>query len=522
MFRFCSKLAVLFFILVSFVYAESNSANVSDILFARQSIAEGKYYVEVGKYLDALEFFETALESTVNKYIVADALLQKATLFAHYMDKPEEAAKIYEEIFRKFPDLPQGETALYKLALLYNDFGDEKKALEYFKLYLQYYPFGRFRYTASFFVERYTKKPLVSPKKEFELPPVNIKGAPDIRVRLFKGKSAKIKGNILVKDSSGKLILNTNGVVSISLSGKMVILNGRQFYSPVYIYPNSSYLYLLKKDGYRGYRGYFKIFVSKDKLYVINILNIEDYLKSVVTSESPSSWPLETLKAQAIAARTYALYQKLHREDWSYDVVDNEGDQAYNGIKNETKKGVRAVLETAGLVLTYRNRPILSFFTASTGWYIDDPKYIFGTGYPYMRAKPDPYSAKEKMGRWTKKITLNEIESYLRRKGVNIGTIYSISPYKTTPGGRVVKVKINHSGGTKVLRTYTTVRRAAKLYDILFSIQQVGNSIVFKGGGFGHGVGYSQWGGKALGEAGKRFDEILNFYYEGSVIKKMW
>ncbi|WP_223144593.1 SpoIID/LytB domain-containing protein [Deferribacter autotrophicus] len=521
------KFLISFLVFCSVAFADNSTTSgnreVSDILFARQSIAEGKYYVEVGKYLDALEYFETALEATSNKYIVADALLQKATLFAHYLDKPEEAANIYEEIFKRFPDLPQGETALYKLALLYNDFQDERKALQYFKLYLQYYPMGRFRFTASFFVERYTKKPLYTPRQRFSLPPVTIKNAPDIRVRLYKGKAAKLKGNMILKDTAGRILYQYNGVLNLSASGQSIMVNYRPINTQtLFIYSNGSYLSIYKKKSFRKYRGYFKAFVKKGKLYVVNILNIEDYLKSVVTSESPSGWPLETLKAQAVAARTYALYQKLHREDWSYDVVDSEGDQAYNGVRNETDKGIRAVAETTGLVLTYRDRPILSFFTASTGWYIDDPRYIFGSGYPYLRSKPDPYSAKEKMGRWTKKATLSQIEIYLKKKGVNLGTIYSIQPYKVTPAGRVIKVKIIHSGGSKVMRTYTTVRRAVGLYDILFKISQQGNNIVFTGGGFGHGIGYSQWGGKALGEMGKRFDEILKFYYEGAVLKKMW
>ncbi|MGA1845717.1 SpoIID/LytB domain-containing protein [Deferribacter abyssi] len=518
-------ISLLFF--CSVVYADNLAANsnseVLDILFARQSIAEGKYYIEVGKYLDALEYFETALESTNNKYIVADALLQKATLFAHYLDKPEEAAKIYEKLFKEYPDLPQGETALYKLALLYNDFQDEKKALDYFKLYLKYYPMGRFRFTASFFIERFTKKQLYTPKQKFLLPPITIKNAPNIRVRLYKGKSAKLKGNVILKDNVGRILYQYNGVINIAVKGQTLMVNLRPINTrTLFIYSNNNFLFLYKKNNFNKYRGYFKVFIKKGNLYVINILNIEDYLKSVVTSESPSSWPLETLKAQAVAARTYALYQKLHREDWSYDVVDNEGDQAYKGVKNETSKGIKSVVETTGLVLTYRDRPILSFFTASTGWYIDDPKYIFGSGYPYLRAKPDPYSAKEKMGKWVKKATLSQIEIYLKKKGVNIGTIYSIQPYKVTPAGRVIKVKIIHSRGSKVLRTYTTVRRAVGLYDILFKISQQGNNITFTGGGFGHGIGYSQWGGKALGDMGKRFDEILKFYYEGAVLKKMW
>ncbi|RME66475.1 MAG: SpoIID/LytB domain-containing protein, partial [Nitrospirae bacterium] len=347
-----------------------------------------------------------------------------------------------------------------------------------------------------------------------------ITSVPEIRVRVFKGSSVQLKGSLQVQAGSQTF---QSGYVQITLQGGRLYVSGYPVVSQeITIKPLQGYIYIQKSGKWRGYRGYMKAMVYKGNLIVVNYLNIEEYLYSVVTSESYAGWPLEALKAQATAARTYALYQSLHRKNWPFDVVDDEGDQAYKGIGAEDERGITAVSATTGMVLTWQSRPILAMYTASTGWYVDDPKYIFGTGYPYLQLKRDPYSEREKMGRWQKEISVYKLEQGLRARGLGVYGIYDLVPSEQSPSGRIIKIRILHQKGQRVVRTYTTIRKVAQLPDILMTIRRQGNKFVFYGGGYGHGVGYSQWGGKEMAEQGFSFEQILGFYYPGATLQKLW
>jgi stage II sporulation protein D len=259
----------------------------------------------------------------------------------------------------------------------------------------------------------------------------------------------------------------------------------------------------------------------KGKLLVVNHVDIEDYLLSVVPSESIPSWPLETLKAQAVTARTYAYYQILHRRNKPYDLVDDEGDQAYGGVDKEHPKATKAVKLTEGQVLVYRGRPILAMYMANSGGYTADPKAVFNLFKPYLVAHPDPASLKGKMARWKRVFSVEEVEKKFRKFGIKIDGLINIEPAQIGPSGRIIKVKLVTTRGNKVLRTRTTLRRVLKLPDILLYIKKIDNKFIFEGGGFGHGVGYSQWGAAIMGKTHSYLD-ILSFYYPGTKVEKLW
>ncbi len=545
-------LIVLVFMLLSpsglFALEEDRPQEVSDLYFARYCISQGKYLIEIGKYLEAVEFFDTAIETTNVKAVVADALLQKATVLATYLDKPNEALEVLKKLVLEYPETRQAESALYKMGLMYIDAGMPEEAVKFFRAYLQRYPQGRFWRTVLFFLNKYTPKlapplpekrppqrpptevkppsetppPWVVPAKTkpIKLAPVKVSSSPVVRVRVFKGKAVSLKGNLQVQ--AGKQSFTT-GYLQVTGSGQNVLAQGVPIpVKEIVIRPISGYVQVLKSGKWRSYRGYLKVRTYKGNLIVVNYVGMQEYLYSVVTSESYSGWPIEALKAQAVAARTYALYQSLHRKNWPFDLVDDEGDQAYKGVEAEAQKGITAVQATAGMVLTWQSRPILAMYTASTGWYVDDPKYIFGFGYPYLQLKRDPYSEREKMGRWRKEISVYALEAGLRKRGLGVYGIYDLVPAEQSPSGRIIKIRILHQRGQRVVRTYTTIRKVAKLPDILMSIRREGDRFVFYGGGYGHGVGYSQWGGKEMAEQGYPYQQILAFYYPGATLQKLW
>ncbi len=138
----------------------------------------------------------------------------------------------------------------------------------------------------------------------------------------------------------------------------------------------------------RWYRGYLIIQNKNKKLTVINEVNLEDYIKGVVPSEMPSGWELEALKAQAIAARSYALANLGKRASLGYDLKDTPEDQAYGGASAETAKTNRAVDDTNGLVLTYNYKVVSAFYSASAGGQTVTAKEAWGNDVPYIRSVP--------------------------------------------------------------------------------------------------------------------------------------
>ncbi len=513
---------------------------------ARYDINYASYLIEVGKYMEALENYETALELTSIPKTKIDALLAKATLLTSFLDAPEEALKVYRQIYTSYPRA--AEIARYREGLLLFELKRYKEAQHALADYLKNYPAGRFIFQTEALMEQVAKIPpppppppipttTVIPEPEVpspEIPTTSIPAPPPptpepppvvkptmktplVRVRLCKTtRNVEIKGASVCVEG-----LNCRAKFVVKGANGKLVINGVSTNKRAATFTSGNPLEVQCGEKKKKIRGYLVAKIKKGLLYLINYVDMEDYLKSVVPSESYASWPLDTLKAQAVAARTYAYYQLLHREDWSYDLVDDQGDQAYKGIERERKKTTRAVLETAGEILTYNDKPILAMYSANSGGYTADAKSIFSLSKPYLIAHADPESLNGKMARWTKKFSVKEVENALDKRGINVSGIQKIEAAERGPSGRIIKVRIISSSGSKVLRMRTTLRRALKLPEILLEIEKKNGIFIFDGRGWGHGVGYSQWGSAILGK-NTAYGKILAFYYPNAVLEKKW
>lgn len=148
----------------------------------------------------------------------------------------------------------------------------------------------------------------------------------------------------------------------------------------------------------KWYRGFLIIQNRNQKLTVINNVELEDYIKGVVPSEMPSSWEIEALKAQAIAARSYALANLGKRASLGYDLKDTPEDQAYGGASAETTKTNSAVQDTEGLVLTYNYKVVPAYYSASAGGQTITAKQAWGSDLPFIRSVPSYDSNVKKNG----------------------------------------------------------------------------------------------------------------------------
>ncbi len=272
-------------------------------------------------------------------------------------------------------------------------------------------------------------------------------------------------------------------------------------------------------------------------LTVINVLPLEEYLKGVVPSEMPPAWSFEALKAQAVAARTYALFQLLAARASSNKILglENSGAQlddtvayqAYLGVNDIAQASNRAVEATAGQVITYQDTLAMAFFHADSGGRTEDAANVWGAAVPYLLGKLEIYSSKMvPNSEWTESVLYEKIQSAVLGSGANRSRFslsgMAVSAGDIFPSGRVFGVSLNTYEEKNMKISGNRFAHALKLRSTWFNIfpARIGEAVI-RGRGFGHGVGMSQWGARLMAEHyRKSYEEILAFYYSGSKISK--
>lgn len=314
----------------------------------------------------------------------------------------------------------------------------------------------------------------------------------------------------IVKDSSGKTLGQLPGMSAFAAQAVPGGVALDRWQSGLFwIEPsNKGFVYI----GDRWFRGRTLVIPTGTGITAVNWIDLEEYLYSVIGGEMDSRWPDEALKAQAIAARTYALYEReRQRGNPVYDLGDSPDRwQIYKGVSSESTKTYNAVDTTAGKVLTYNNQIILSVFHACSGGHTENVEDVWISKEPYLRAVPD-FDQNIKECNWTKTFTPGELSARIGGVGnVKDMIIETVSPFRS-----VKTLKIIGDRGTKVLAR-EQVRTALKIKSTRFTVGKDANgSFVLQGLGFGHGVGMSQWGAYELAKRGANHLQILGYYYQG-------
>lgn len=241
----------------------------------------------------------------------------------------------------------------------------------------------------------------------------------------------------------------------------------------------------------------------------INIVDLEDYLLSVLPSEMPASWPLEALKAQAVAARSYAIANIGKHSKDGYDLRATVDDQVYMGVASENPNSNRAVAETEGLILKHEGKPVSAFFHSTSGGSTEVAEFVWGRSVPYLRMVPD-YDDLSPHFAWSRKVRVDEMA---RVAGPEIGQLTAFSITSRSPSNRVKETQAVGTAGAKIL-TGDALRKLFKLPSTNFNVVCKDNCFEFLGRGNGHGLGLSQWGARALAEHGYNAAQILTYYYK--------
>ena len=256
-------------------------------------------------------------------------------------------------------------------------------------------------------------------------------------------------------------------------------------------------------------------------LMVVNQVDLEEYVKGVVPAEVNSAWHPEMLKVQAVAARTYALYQHMLSAGRDYDVAASIQDQVYRGRQGIDARVVDAVESTRGLVVTHQGAPIYAAFSSTAAGITEDAVVVWAKDLPYLKGVECPFDIESPYYQWKASFKLETLEKNLRLLGFQVGTIATITPLTFSRAGRVATLRILHSKGELILRGEEL--RKAVGYTVVpstqFTIESVGAEVVLSGYGAGHAVGLCQWGAKELAELGYSFSAILRYYYPGTELQ---
>src|SRR5438094_585904 len=226
-------------------------------------------------------------------------------------------------------------------------------------------------------------------------------------------------------------------------------------------------------------------------MLVVNELDLEEYVKGVVPAEMNPGWHPEALKVQAIAARTYALYQMRQVGKKDFDILSSTKDQVYQG-RNSNAAVLRAVEQTRNLIVTYGELPIFAAYHSTAAGPTEDAMYVWSSvDVPYLKGVECPFDINSPHYQWRTDVSLSLLEGRLREEGFPVGVIASIDPMSYTRSGRVAQIRILHSDGELFLRGEDLRRTVGyvTLASTMFDFELTGLRIQFIGRGAGHGVG---------------------------------
>jgi stage II sporulation protein D len=348
------------------------------------------------------------------------------------------------------------------------------------------------------------------------------KASPVVRIFLSEGKEFTIlpyKNYLLTVDTRKEV---ASGDIHVEFSQKGIELNGTLYPVMTMELMPSQYFIL---DG-NAYRGTVRITNTGSSLWVMNVIDIESYLYGVVASEVPAEWNIEALKAQAVAARTYALYDIMlaRQSAQAFDVYADTRSQVYNGISAENKFAIAAVELTHGEVIEFEGKIIQAFFHACSGGMTEDCAFVFGNQKSYLSSVASPYAQKVyKNFSWECNIPVKELKAKLGSKLT--GNIVTVNVLTRTPSKRIDTIEIADDKGNSIVMKGNDFRLmvgAALMKSTRANIKLENNMLNITGVGYGHGVGMGQWDAYGMAVSGFKYPDILTYFYKGTVISKIW
>jgi len=327
---------------------------------------------------------------------------------------------------------------------------------------------------------------------------------------IFTGSSRCVA---VTKTGTTKILFEFDGGSSANLAVRPVALGSKA-------------ITWFKGYAYYGDFEYFRYIT--DKLTVINIVDLEDYVKGVIPYEMSPSWPIEALKAQALCARSYFATNVNTYSKYGFDVTGDTYSQAYRGTNLATSTTDTAVDVTQGEYVTSNGSVCSALYFSSDGGGTENSENIFTTAYPYLRGVLDPFEddvplTMNTYKSWHYEFTGAQLTAKLTAQGYTGGTITNVIPtYSNT--GNVISLTFSDAGGASFTVTKSSCYSVLGLPSVHYTItasQTTTGLFVIDGGGWGHNVGMSQWGAYSMAKNyGLNYRQIIRYYYTGVNISK--
>lgn len=257
----------------------------------------------------------------------------------------------------------------------------------------------------------------------------------------------------------------------------------------------------------------------------IDSIGLEEYIVGVLAGEMPIYFELEALKAQAVAARSYALKRMEYNKDNEYDVVDSIMNQVYldrdylkeawgSSYTSNINKLIRAVNETSGEYLDYDGGIADALFFSTSNGYTENSDVVFSFDVPYLKSVDSKWD-ESVSSVFHSSITIS-VSDFLQKMKIGNSDKVFFSDIVKSDTGRVISININ-GVDFKGMDVYNNLG----LKSLDFSLEQVGSNVVINTSGYGHGVGMSQYGALGMAKNGYTYRDILFHYYTGVTIKKI-
>jgi stage II sporulation protein D len=348
----------------------------------------------------------------------------------------------------------------------------------------------------------------------------------------------------VLKDAESSIISTRGNYQIVNMINNKIFFDGRVMrHSRVRVHPNGiqvgSAIYEARKlrvisnkivkvqvgEHTRSYRGYIDLIAQNNgKLLIVNTLEIEQYVRGVLYHEVTDRFPMQAMMAQAVAVRSYALYQIKQRKKLDYDVTSDIYSQVYGGQSGERYRTNIAASRTEGEILTFAGEALPAYYHSNSGGYTENVSYLWNHALAPLNGREDPYSLEAPNKQWKKNFRSSDVQKLLNDAGFAIGPIQQIDITERTPSGRVKTLVITSRDGKSVEvpgKKFRDIVGPNELKSNLYDIQMQGWFFDVLGRGWGHGVGLSQWGANEMARQRFEYDQILGFYYPGAVISKL-
>jgi len=289
-------------------------------------------------------------------------------------------------------------------------------------------------------------------------------------------KIYNLKSNSLVSEERNKIVKLLPHDKGIEILEKGV------YSGPIKITPVGSTKIMVVFNGQKyRYRGDIEIDIDKEhrKLNVINIIGIEEYLYGVLKKEISPRWPKEALKAQAVAARTFAIFNVNKYIDKGYNICASTNSQAYGGVNHEDPLTNKAVDETRGVIMTYKGKPINAVYHSDSGGYTEDSENVWGSFLPYLRSVESKFEEKVSPPHHTWSYSINEkdLTEKLQKQGYKINSVVFIEPVKKNETGRTSELVFTAENNNVInMKTndFRSLIGADLIRSTLFNIEAIG------------------------------------------------